>query len=68
MSRTGNGAEVEGRNTIALEQVDAVWLRAWVNEGIITAQEFEAEMRRRALEPAAAQPDEPAASNVPTER
>jgi len=39
---------LKSRNTIPLEQVEESWLRAWVNEGIITAQEFETEMRRRA--------------------
>lgn len=32
---------------LPLAEVEEIWLRAWVNEGIITAEQFEAEMRRR---------------------
>ncbi|MEO5326266.1 hypothetical protein [Mesorhizobium sp. CC13] len=45
-----------------MAQVDEIWLRAWVNEGIITPEQFEAEMRRRRL---AATPTEAAADDEP---
>ena len=39
---------MDSDKTIPLEDVDEVWLRAWVDIGIISAQLYETEMRRRA--------------------
>ena len=58
---------MEVGNSIALAQVDEIWLRAWVNEGIITPQQFETEMRRRALALAAAEPKAPVLAQTPPE-